>query len=188
MSILTPELIKANQESLLANLDPVNKGRYYQIECPSCGHREAFSYIGSEWINCGRQNKCGEKIHIEQYLKEKEGLSEKQILGLALEQVHGELPDVVSSKTSQVEIPNEVMFFAKGADSILSRAPRRYLEGRGLDKESIERLGYINNSASQFTKRIFIPFYENEKIVYFVARDYTGKSKLRYMNPTGMNS
>lgn len=38
-----------------------------QIECPSCGKKEAFTSIDAPWvIKCGRLNNCGETHHIKE--------------------------------------------------------------------------------------------------------------------------
>lgn len=44
------------------------KGTYInQIECPSCGKKEAFTSVDAPWvIKCGRLNNCGEANHIKE--------------------------------------------------------------------------------------------------------------------------
>ena len=188
--ILTKDVIASNLENLLSSLRPVNKGTYYQVECPFCNHREAYVYFGSEWVVCSRQNHCGEKIHIEKFLREKEGLNETEIFNLlTISKKHeGQKQyNALVQKNARVPIPNEVKYLSQD-NGLLSQSPRKYLQSRGLLPGVIEGLGYINDSNSEYNKRIFIPFYENGEIVYFVCRDYTGKSSLRYMNPDGFNS
>lgn len=60
----------------------------------------------------------------------------------------------------------------------------RYLQSR---KISPNGLGYFPRSDSEYGGRIFIPFYENNELVYFLARSYTG-SELRYKNPPGLST
>ena len=60
----------------------------------------------------------------------------------------------------------------------------RYLQSR---KISPSGLGYFPRSDSEYGGRIFIPFYENNELVYFLARSYTG-SELRYKNPPGLST
>ena len=48
-------------------------------------------------------------------------------------------------------------------------------------------LGYFPKSDKDYGGRIFIPFYENEQLVYFLARSYTG-SELRYKNPSDLSA
>lgn len=46
-------------------------------------------------------------------------------------------------------------------------------------------IGSVKDPAKKYnlSRRIIIPTYEDGKLVYFQARDYTGKSELRYKNP-----
>lgn len=60
----------------------------------------------------------------------------------------------------------------------------RYLQDR---KIPIHNLGYFPKSDETYSGRIFVPFYENEKLVYFLARSYVG-SELRYKNPAGLDT
>lgn len=60
----------------------------------------------------------------------------------------------------------------------------RYLQTR---KISPSGLGYFPRSDVNYSGRIFIPFYENGELVYFLARSYIG-SELRYKNPAGLSS
>lgn len=60
----------------------------------------------------------------------------------------------------------------------------RYLQER---KISPSGLGYFPKDDPNYSGRIFIPFYENDELVYFLARSYTG-SELRYKNPAGLST
>lgn len=60
----------------------------------------------------------------------------------------------------------------------------RYLQQR---KISPSGLGYFPRSDSDYSGRIFVPFYENGELVYFLARSYIG-SELRYKNPPGLSA
>lgn len=60
----------------------------------------------------------------------------------------------------------------------------RYLQQRKINPSG---LGYFPRSDSDYGGRIFVPFYENGELVYFLARSYTG-SELRYKNPPGLSA
>lgn len=60
----------------------------------------------------------------------------------------------------------------------------RYLNDRRISPSG---LGYFGKDDGEYSGRIFVPFYENGELVYFLARSYTG-SDLRYKNPHGLNS
>jgi DNA primase len=89
-------------------------------------------------------------------------------------------------KNSVFEIPPINFFYSSVKDKAYKQAAI-YLVDRGISKEKIMKLGFVNNDKSSYNNRIIVPFYENGEIVYFIARDFVG-SKLRYMNPAGVNS
>ena len=60
----------------------------------------------------------------------------------------------------------------------------RYLHQRRISPNG---LGYFKRNDPEYSGRIFIPFYENGELVYFLARSYTG-SELRYKNPPGLST
>lgn len=63
----------------------------------------------------------------------------------------------------------------------------KYLESRGLDYSLINEfeIGYVPWSDNyKMRSRIVIPSYDQYRnLNYYVTRDYTGKQKLKYMNP-----
>ena len=59
--------------SLLQELEPKGKGNYLELNCPSCGKREAFIYQGGTTIKCNRTNNCNYSASIFDYVKEKKG-------------------------------------------------------------------------------------------------------------------
>lgn len=59
----------------------------------------------------------------------------------------------------------------------------KYIQDRKIENKYIEQMGYIFDGNSYYDKRLIIPFFEDEKLIYFLARDVTGKSKMRYNNP-----
>jgi len=54
-----------------------------------------------------------------------------------------------------------------------------YLLSRRIDPRG---LGYIDNKESSFYDRIIIPFYENNELVYFIARAIDPNEYIRYKN------
>ena len=56
----------------------------------------------------------------------------------------------------------------------------RYLQDRRISPLG---LGYFKRDDRDYGGRIFVPFYENGELVYFLARSYIG-SELRYKNPS----
>lgn len=51
-----------NLNHALEDLNARDMGRYFLCDCPSCQHHEAFMYKGTNFLNCNRENECGEKF------------------------------------------------------------------------------------------------------------------------------
>jgi len=162
-------------------LEPEDKERYILLRCPSCNHKEAFIYKHKDYIICNRRNKCDYSISIWNLIKEAKGLN----LAFLADDGTEEKVEVIN-KQEELKIPEGLHFFYEGKNSIIKDIALRYLVSRNIPMENINELGYIYNPGSDFDKRIFVPFYENGKMVYFIARDFTGKNKLRYNNPKGI--
>ncbi len=47
-------------DSFLSSSQAQDKGEYYICNCPSCNEKEAFFYKGSNFLNCNRENECGD--------------------------------------------------------------------------------------------------------------------------------
>lgn len=64
----------------------------------------------------------------------------------------------------------------------------KYVLDRKLDPSYYPKLGYVFNPKSKFDKRVVVPFFEDEKMVYFITRTIDPKNMLRYMNPDKLDS
>ena len=75
------------------------------------------------------------------------------------------------------------------SESILSSsdiaiAARAYLQSRGISDYQADFYGLRVGIKDKYLNRVIIPYFEDKKIVYFNARDFTGTSRLKYINPT----
>jgi len=93
------------------------------------------------------------------------------------------LKDVVEVK-KEIELPEGLVFFDEKPDGVIRNRAAKYLTKRKIE---LSGLGYIYKRNSEFNNRIFVPFYEEGKIVYFIARAFD-KSKLRYKNPKNISA
>lgn len=88
-------------------------------------------------------------------------------------------------EVSDVTLPTGYQGLLRGEGALGDRA-RNYLKGRGFDIEHLDNLGvgYCNEHDDQddFFGYIIIPLKKNGKLVYYLARDYTGNFP-RYKNP-----
>lgn len=64
----------------------------------------------------------------------------------------------------------------------------RYLTDRKISVDYIRKMGYVYNKESRFNKRIVIPYYQDKRMVYFQARAIDKENKLRYLNPSGLDT
>jgi DNA primase len=64
------------------------------------------------------------------------------------------------------------------------REALNYLYKRGITDDMIEKYQIGYTTKGDYSGRIIVPSYtQDEKLNYFVARDWGGKSKLKYKNP-----
>ena len=64
----------------------------------------------------------------------------------------------------------------------------KYILDRKIDETYYSKLGYVYNPKSRYHQRVVIPFFEDEKMVYFITRAIDPKNMLRYMNPNKLDS
>lgn len=137
--------------------------------------------------------KSGENGRVEKLIAEFLDINENNVLYHLIKEYGAGVP-ILEKETKQEEekkqliIPEGITFFSEKNLSFIGKKALSYLKKRKLSNDVIENLGYIYNENSEFNNSIFIPFYENGELVYFITRDFTGTSKLRYKNPTGFNS
>lgn len=191
------EAMKNVLESI--GLEPEDKGSYFIVRCPACGHKESYLYKKSNKIQCNRGNKCGATHVLSDLLREHKSSIQKYRAASKLFNEESEA-DIREKQTTEIEIPEGVTFFNEdgNSDSIFRRQAHSYLHSRGIPESNVNLLGYIYEPQSLYNKTIFIPFYENGSIVFFICRDYTGKRKvwseggesspLRYINPKGASA
>lgn len=97
--------------------------------------------------------------------------------------INKEQPDEVEEEKEPLDV-HPIMFDDTDELDDDGEEAIRYLQQR---KISPNGLGYFPKSDTNYGGRIFVPFYENGELVYFLARSYTG-SELRYKNPPGLST
>lgn len=180
MRKVSSKLVKNTLEQ--AGLEPEDKGTYYKFTCPTCGHREAYNYKESPLLICSRRDKCGFSEDVFNYIKE-EGLFKKDIVS---EIGQDNYREEVIKVGGDLELPEGLTFFRENDSGLMAKKAIKYLKGRGLAEDTIYKMGYIYNPGGKFGFSIFIPFYEDGELVYFIARTLEGNA-LRYNNPKGVD-
>ena len=64
----------------------------------------------------------------------------------------------------------------------------QYVLDRKLNEEYYYTMGYIHKPGSIYDNRVFIPFFENGKLVYCLNRSIDPKNQLRYLNISDLDS
>jgi len=172
-------------------LEPEDKGDYFLVRCPSCGHKEMYLYKKSWRMTCNRQNKCGTVLNVYDYIKEFKDL---KVGSVQLEKAT-ELFEEEKKEKEKILLPDGVRFFSEANSGIFRDRAMQYLLGRGIPEARALQLGYIYEPNTFYDKTILFPFYEDGIFVFFVCRDFTDKrfkknsigefEKVRYLNAKG---
>ena len=158
------------------------------IDCPFCG---ADKHLGisrnNAFTNCwvcdfSDQEKRPSVVVV---LKEASGLSWKEVKEILVD--NGMEFGVVAA-AENIDGLAKRCFLPQDSSPIMSggaeaRAALTYLVKRGFTIGTVNKYKLsVGRENSRFGGRIIIPIYKGEKLVAFVARDYTGKSDNRYKN------
>ena len=71
---------------------------------------------------------------------------------------------------------------------IYGKIAYKYILNRKIDPSYIPKMGYVFNENSKFNKRIVIPFFENNTLVYFITRAIDKNNPIRYLNVEELDS
>lgn len=72
-SLSVEKLVFSTIDEALDELNAVDRGRYYLCTCPECKKNEAFMYKNNmKFVQCNRENECGETTVLEFREKEKQ--------------------------------------------------------------------------------------------------------------------
>jgi hypothetical protein len=126
------------------------------------------------------------KHQVYQYIADAK-LAAMRVTGLKdsiLEGLHGttrsgfrELPEI--------SFPDEYRTLREGQGAINGKQAIAYMQHRGFPVNLLFAMGFGYCATGYYKQRIIIPFYEDGRLVYWQARDYTGKvdRKKKILNP-----
>lgn len=83
----------------------------------------------------------------------------------------------------RIEKPDDFLALSKVTDH--NKKFFNYLNGRGIDNRMIKKFKFHYAVSGKYENRVILPIFYEKKFVYFIARDVTGTSKLKYLNPSG---
>jgi hypothetical protein len=158
-----------------------NTEHYYH--CPFCNHHNpklAVNIRKGKW-HCWTCRASGTKVVS---LLKKLNASREDVL-----EVYRLLDEFVPP-TLQTEIPDRLVLPAEYKplwethDGWQFKNAMKYITERGITREDILRyqIGYCETG--RYSGRVVIPSFTSDHVLnYFVSRDFTGRSKLKYLNP-----
>lgn len=94
---------------------------------------------------------------------------------------------IVSREPSELALPTFFYYLDDAdEDDKWAQVARMYLEDRGIDPTSYPFMlakKASNPILHKWLKRVIIPVYKEEKLIYYQGRDLTGKAVKKYENP-----
>src|SRR5699024_9645133 len=125
---LYKKLVYQNIENALDELNAEDKGRYYICNCPECNEHEAFIYKNNtKFIQCNRENHCGERMILQ--------FQEKQSTHPTLKRIEKTFTSLSEDQKEALTWSMRVFSFAK--KGLQSEAMDNGF--RGLSKENVRQ-------------------------------------------------
>ncbi len=176
------EYVSGNDKELHFNSPFVNDGK----------KRLYVSVDTGRWFD-QKEQRGGNKF--ENFVAEYLGVSSKEAIEtLRKDYSSGDVFDYIEQPTEEtpkkeaihLDIPEDVIFFGEVEElDCFGKQALEYIENRKINPNG---LGYFSTIKGGFWKRVFVPFYENGKLVYFIARSFDENEPMRYKNPPDMNA
>jgi hypothetical protein len=164
-------------------LRPSTNG-WYEGVCPYCADLKLAVTFEYNLVKCWKH--CFDRQFIIDFIQDIEGVRRFEAYEI-LESYESKPLDYTFTGHGQVEVsevilPEGYKSLLRG-EGVLGDRARNYLNGRGFDLEHLDSIGvgYVAEHGDYFGYLI-IPFHRDGKLVYFIARDFTGNF-LRYKNP-----
>lgn len=134
-----------NIEEVFPELDPKDKGDYYNLQCPTCKEHTAYSYKETKkFAICNRNNNCGATTNLFDYYCGRENLSTgeglrslAQLTGYMLPNMSPEQLEKYAQKSAQDKLKNDFMTICKTGRITHGGEVVEYLKKRGYTYEEI---------------------------------------------------
>jgi len=133
-------------EAALPELNPRDKGSYYELDCPKCGtSKRAYFYKGSSVILCNRRNECGKHTSLWDYVQGRGGISNADTLkklaelaGYALPSLNPETQERIKTARERASLFEAVLdYFKAQLWTDEGRAVLEDLKGRGYTEQEV---------------------------------------------------
>lgn len=175
----------------------------YEMDCWKCDGSKKLYFNTHKGV--GFCQKCQAKIPLAALLAEaglQLGLSKEALKELAQETRQEDLADAGNlmdyladrlfgnksqsptvSDLPRALLPDHFLPLKEAQDTYDGRIALNYLLKRGFSETTLFQLGFGFCPTGFYGGRIIIPFYENDKLVYWQARDYLGRQDPKILNP-----
>lgn len=166
------------------SLRQVGTEGWYSFNDPFGNKKDGSSRINFEY-NAVMDWRTGKTFSAIEYIQEVEGLSSYAETCTYLGADFSPTPIPLRQAKIRPEVsnvPDGLKLDALCKDNYFHKGVN-YLLSRGFELDFLMDLALRVCIEGKYAGRILIPFIENDKCIYFTARDYTGKRDPKYSNP-----
>jgi len=157
---------------------------WIEVNCPFCSDPSYHLGISpTNLIHCWR---CGEKGNVIKYLKE--ALNKNYYEIAALLQKHLDDYNTIRYIGNKRKPTQGEPGLSANTTKYMPKLAFEYLQKRGFEPYKISakyKLRFFNHLGN-FKFRIFIPVFENNEMVTFTTRDYSGYANVKYLHNKGV--
>lgn len=158
------------------------KNGWLKGDCPDCGKYKFGVNIATGRANCFS---CGNKYNPLKVIMAVENLSTKPEVykllgnfeGIDFLEVAPEIRDII-----KVKLPESFKLLSIG-NSHLGNMARNYMIHRGFNIDKLSALGVGYCTKGTYSGFIIFPFYQNNKIIYFIGRRFIQMGE-KFQNPS----
>lgn len=164
----------------------------WRINSPFCNDSKYHLYFSKD-RQLFTDFKTGISGNIYQFINKTIDIPENKVIYFLLETYNPLLKEIYIEQQEEnqgnnlKEVLNKTKWF-NDKIGIFGKKALKYLKNRKVPDEYIMKWGYCFEPSYEFDNRIIIPFYENNKIVYIIARSIDKSEKMRYKNINGLDS
>lgn len=151
-------------------------------DCPDCGKHKYGVNLSLNKSNCFS---CGYNPKPLDLIKEVENISSLREIYEVLDHLEGITYYEEEVKAYELKkdtvLPDGYKNIKRG-DSVLAKAARAFIKRRGFDIKKMSQKGWGYGTKGKYFGYIIIPFYVDNKLVYFNARLFIGQGP-KFNNP-----
>lgn len=179
--------------SVIETIEHKKRGEEYQFigACPFCGaYKPGDTRVYYNFRKgVGTCHHCSITFGLVKYISALHGISIVDAMKLITNEESGYVRTEIKGEEPKIYIPQNLIPIHESLEA------SDYCASRGITQDIIDRFGlkYIPSheiiDGQKFFggKRIFIPVYDKENLVFWQGRDITGYAKNKYLFPKGMN-